>query len=90
MVTVCQTDEKYEEWRASHPVGYVVNIETGWLHDRDCVNIAARTDTPGWKWSPKACSSVRKALQEWAAKAGLELTPCGNCTPLAPRQSVKW
>jgi len=85
-------DQGYEAWTASHPNGYVINIQRslnpadGRLHRASCLTINGRP-ARGRTWTGewiKVCSSSAQDLEIWAhTNVSHSIRRCGTCSPVA-------
>jgi hypothetical protein len=84
-------DQGYLAWAATHPSGYVINIQRSLhpadarLHHADCHTINGRPPR-GATWTGpyiKICSASARELQDWArANLSTAIPRCGACNPL--------
>jgi hypothetical protein len=82
----------YLTWTATHPAGYVINVQRSLnpsdarLHRADCCTINGQP-ARGSTWTGpyiKICSGSSRHLQDWArTHLRAEVARCGACRPPA-------
>jgi hypothetical protein len=72
-------DEGFKRWLDENPDGYVVNCyATGKLHTARCKSY--QSAGPRMTFSrPKACSTSKRQLLEFAKQRGIEAMSCQHC-----------
>jgi len=87
-------DMAYAEWRATHPNGFILNLNysptpaTIHLHRTDCSQLNKRRPANGRRWTHtynKVCAVTRAALERWAETHGNEISECQHCRPANAR-----
>jgi hypothetical protein len=83
-------DAGYQEWLATHPAGYVINIARSRtaaqarVHHAGCRTISGENPAGGGWTGPyiKVCADDLAELDKWAInQVGEPISPCGTCRP---------
>ena len=72
-------DEGFKRWLGENPNGYVLNCyATGKLHTAGCKSYRSAGPRMTYK-RPKACSTSKRQLLEFAKQSGIEAVRCQLC-----------